>query len=164
MLGLELQDGDELAAPDGLVRSRAARSADGSVRFALSVPLVGNGGSELQHVAFASDDVLAAAAGDARARRAAARDPRQLLRRPRGAHAASSPTTIERMRELGVLYDATGDGELLHFYTELIGPACSSRSSSGAAATTATAPPTRPFASPRTTPWALCRWRRSLRP
>ena len=31
-------DSRELAAPDGLVRSRAARSADGSVRFALNVP------------------------------------------------------------------------------------------------------------------------------
>ena len=61
VLGLELQDGAELAAPDGLVRSRAARSADGSVRFALSVPVVGNGGSELQHVAFACDDIFATA-------------------------------------------------------------------------------------------------------
>ena len=86
VLGLELHDGDELAAPDGLVRSRAARDADGSVRFALSVPLVGNGGSELQHVALASDDVFAAAR--------AMRDrgvpllpiPGQLLRRPRVAH------------------------------------------------------------------------------
>ena len=43
VLGLELQDGRELTAPDGLVRSRAARSADGAVRFTLSVPLVGNG-------------------------------------------------------------------------------------------------------------------------
>jgi 4-hydroxyphenylpyruvate dioxygenase len=30
--------------------------------------------------------------------------------------------TVERMAELGVLYDATSDGELLHVYTELVGP------------------------------------------
>ena len=61
VLGLELEDGAELVAPDGLVRSRAARSADGSVRFALSVPVVRSGEEGHQHVAFASGDVLAAA-------------------------------------------------------------------------------------------------------
>ena len=44
------------------MRSRAAHNADGSVRFALSVPVVGDDGFEIQHVALASDDVLAAAA------------------------------------------------------------------------------------------------------
>ena len=29
---------------------------------------------------------------------------------------------VERMRGLGVLYDATGDGELFHVYTKMIGP------------------------------------------
>ena len=38
VLGLEPRDSVELAAPDGLVRSRAVTSADGSVRFALNVP------------------------------------------------------------------------------------------------------------------------------
>ncbi len=59
--------------------------------------------------------------GDARPRRPAARDPRQLLRRPARAHGLD-PETVERMRELGVLYDATADGELLHVYTEMVGP------------------------------------------
>ncbi len=86
VLGLELEAGAELAAPDGLVRSRAARNADGSVRFALSVPVVGGGSTELQHVAFATRRRVRRRRGDARARRAAAQHPRQLLRRPRRAH------------------------------------------------------------------------------
>jgi 4-hydroxyphenylpyruvate dioxygenase len=121
VLGLELQGGDELATPDGLVRSRAARSADGGVRFALSVPLVAGGASELQHVALATGDVLAAA--EAMRRRGV-----PLLEIPGNyyddlaARTALAPELVERMRALGVLYDATPDGELLHVYTELLGP------------------------------------------
>jgi 4-hydroxyphenylpyruvate dioxygenase len=33
--------------------------------------------------------------------------------------------TVERMRALGVLYDVTAEGELLHVYTEMVGPALS---------------------------------------
>ena len=120
VLGLELQAGHELAAPEGLVRSRAARSADGSVRFALSVPLVGNGGSEVQHVALACADIFAAA-------RAMRERGVPLLAIPGNyyddleARTELEPALIERMRSLGVLYDA-GRGELLHFYTATIGP------------------------------------------
>ena len=122
VLGLELQSGHELASPDGLVRSRAARSADGRVRFALSVPLVGNGGSELQHVAFACADVFAAAEA------MRGRGVPLLAVSPNyyddlAARTKLEPRTIERMRALHVLYDGDGEGgELLHFYTELIGP------------------------------------------
>jgi 4-hydroxyphenylpyruvate dioxygenase len=122
VLGLELESGLELASPDGLVRSRAARSADGSVRFALSVPLVGNGGSELQHVAFACGDIFAAA-------RTMRDRGVPLLAVPDNyyddlaSRTALDPALIERMRELDVLYDAEpGGGELLHFYTAMIGP------------------------------------------
>jgi 4-hydroxyphenylpyruvate dioxygenase len=121
VLGLELQTADELATPDGLVRSRAARGADGSVRFALSVPVVGSDGVAFQHVALASDDVLAAAE--------AMRDRGvPLLAIPDNyyddllARTTLDPETVERMRTLGVLYDATSDGELLHVYTEMVGP------------------------------------------
>ena len=120
VLGLELQTADELATADGLVRSRAARSADGSVRFALSVPVVGDDGFEFQHVALASDDVLAAAEAmrDRGVPLLAIHDNYydDLLAR------GLDPETVERMRELGVLYDATADGELLHVYTEMVGP------------------------------------------
>ena len=39
------------------------------------------------------------------------------------ARTALEPEAIERMRALGILYDADGDGgELLHFYTAMAGP------------------------------------------
>jgi 4-hydroxyphenylpyruvate dioxygenase len=121
VLGLELRSADELVTPDGLVRTRAARSADGSVRFVLSVPAVGADGLDLQHVALASDDVLAAAA--------AMRDRGVPLRRVSGnyyddllARTDLPDDTVARMRELGVLYDVDGDDELLHFFTEMVGP------------------------------------------
>ena len=120
VLGLELQGGDELATPDGLVRSRAARGP--SVRFALSVPLVGADRGELQHVALACDDVFAAA-------RAMRERGVPLLAIPGNyyddlaARTDLEPDAIERMRALGILYDAAGGGgELLHFYTAMLGP------------------------------------------
>ncbi len=120
VLGLELEEGAELAAPDGLVRSRAARNADGRVRFALSVPVVGSGGLELQHVAFACDDVFATAE--------AMRDRGvPLLAIPGNynddlaARTELAPDAIERMSGLGILYDAGERGELLHFYTAMAG-------------------------------------------
>ena len=119
VLGLELEDRAELAAPDGLVRSRAARSADGSVRFALSVPVVGRG-AEIQHVAFACDDVFTCA-------RAMRERGVPLLEIPGNyyddlaARTELEPAAIERMRELGVLYDGSDGGELLHFYTAMAG-------------------------------------------
>ena len=119
VLGLALEDGAELAAPDGLVRSRAARSADGSVRFALSVPSSAAAAAELQHVAFACDDVFARA-------RAMRERGVPLLEIPGNyyddlaARTELDPEAIERMRELGVLY-ARSDGELLHFYTAMAG-------------------------------------------
>ena len=121
VLGLELHGGDELATPEGLIRSRAARDADDNVRFALSVPLVGNGRSELQHLALASHDVFAAA-------RAMRDRGLPLLPIPDNyyedlaARTSLPAATIERMRELGVLYDEAGGSEFLHFYTALIGP------------------------------------------
>jgi 4-hydroxyphenylpyruvate dioxygenase len=116
VLGLELRSAGERATADGLVRSRAAHNADGSVRFALSVPVVGDDGFERQHVALASDDVLAAAA--------AMRDRGVPLRAIHDnyyddllARTDLDAELVERMRELDVHYD--GD---LHVYTEMVGP------------------------------------------
>jgi 3-dehydroshikimate dehydratase len=102
------------------VRSRAARSADGRVRFALNVPLVGRGGAELQHVAFECGDCIVTA-------RAMRDRGLPLLRIPGNyyedlrSRTRLDPRLIEQMRELGVLYDAGEPGELLHFYTAMTG-------------------------------------------
>jgi 4-hydroxyphenylpyruvate dioxygenase len=117
VLGLELQAPGERATTEGLVRSRDAHNADGSVRFTLSVPVVGDNGTERQHVALASDDVLAAAE--------AMRDRGVPLRPVHDnyyddllARTDLEPEAVERMRGLNVRYD---DG-LLHVYTETVGP------------------------------------------
>ena len=62
VLGLHPHEIQELAAPDGLIRSRAVGDRERRVRLALNVPLVAGGtATELQHIAFACDDALAAA-------------------------------------------------------------------------------------------------------
>jgi 4-hydroxyphenylpyruvate dioxygenase len=120
---LDLRPGPstELAAPGGLVRSRALASADGRVRIVLNVPALAGtqrGQAELQHVAFACGDALAAA----------------RAMRDRGAPILPIPDNyyadlearyelefLDELREHDVLYDRTDDGELLHFYSALEG-------------------------------------------
>jgi 4-hydroxyphenylpyruvate dioxygenase len=125
VLGLRLQGDQQLAAPYGLVRSRALASVDRSVRIALSVSLLGRGGSfpggtEPQQIAYACSDVFAASA----ALRAAGGP---VLSIPDNyyvdleARTALAPDVIERMRAHDVLFDRTGDGTFLHFYTPLVG-------------------------------------------
>ena len=123
VLGLEPAESQELAAPDGLVRSRAVAAPDGRVRFALNVPALASplhGQAELQHVAFACDDVLAAA-------RAMRERGVPLLPIPDNyyddlaARLDLDAALLDALRELGVLYDRSAAGELLHFYTARIG-------------------------------------------
>jgi 4-hydroxyphenylpyruvate dioxygenase len=113
----------ELAAPGGLVRSRALASADGRVRIALNVPALAGtqrGQAELQHVAFACVDALAAA-------RAMRTRGAPILEIPGNyyddldARFDLDPALLDALRELGVLYDRSEGGELLHFYSALEG-------------------------------------------
>jgi len=111
------QESQEFAGPEGLIRSRAF--GDGRVRLALNVPLV-EGPSELQHIAFACDDALAAAH-----RCAEAGVPLLAISDnyydDLAARTSLSGERIEALREAGVLYDADEHGELLHFFTALVG-------------------------------------------
>jgi 4-hydroxyphenylpyruvate dioxygenase len=113
----------ELAAPGGLVRSRALATADGRVRIALNVPAhagTQRGQAELQHVAFATADALAAA-------RAMRDRGAPLLPIPDNYYAdlearyELDPELLDALRELDVLYDRSDGGELLHFYSALEG-------------------------------------------
>jgi 4-hydroxyphenylpyruvate dioxygenase len=124
VLGLRPGESLELAAPDGLVRSRAVATPDGRVRVALNVPVLGAaegahpGG--LQHVAFACADALAAA----RAMRDRGAPPLEIPGNYYDDLAARTDldrALVEQMRELGVLYDRDAGGELLHFYTPVVG-------------------------------------------
>ena len=116
---LDLRPGDsaELAAPGGLLRSRAY--AGGGVRIALNVPaLAGAHQAELQHVAFACEDALATA-------RALHERGAPLLPIPANYYddleARFELSFVDELRELGVLYDRDAGGELLHFYTAQVG-------------------------------------------
>ena len=121
VLDLQPSESQELAAPDGLVRSRAFASGDGRVRVVLNVPaLAGGRQGELQHVAFACGDALATA-------RAMRERGVPLVHVPGNYYddlavrLELEPALLEELRELDVLYDRTADGELLHFYTAHIG-------------------------------------------
>jgi 4-hydroxyphenylpyruvate dioxygenase len=121
VLGLEPRGpGLDLAAPDGLVRSRAVATADGAVRLALNVPVTGGGDGGVQHVAFATGDVLAVA----RAMRERGMPP---LRIPGNYYDDLAARTdldadlLDTMRELGVLYDRDAHGELLHLHMPVLG-------------------------------------------
>ena len=67
VLGLQTQHNSEIAAPFGLVRNRAVANPDGTVRVCLSVSVLRRGNewqpgvTDPQHVAFATDDIFAAA-------------------------------------------------------------------------------------------------------
>jgi 4-hydroxyphenylpyruvate dioxygenase len=123
VLGLEARESLEFAAPDGLVRSRAVANRDGSVRFALTVPVLAHGdgqAAEQQHVALACADVFAVA------RRMAERGAPPLAIPGNyyddlAARTDLDDELVDRMRELGVLYDRDARGELLHVYTPVVG-------------------------------------------
>ena len=113
----------ELAAPHGLVRSRAVASADRQLRIALNVPALAGtqrGQAELQHIAFSCDDAIAAA-------RAMRDCGAPILPIPDNyyehldARFELDPALLNALRELGVLYDRSPDGELLHFYSAQVG-------------------------------------------
>ena len=123
VLALEPRESLELAAPDGLIRSRAVSNDDGSVRLALNVPLLAGDPPHpagLQHVAFACDDVLATA----ESMRERGVTPLAIPANYYDDLAARSelePGLIEAMRDLSVLYDRDAGGEFLHFYTPIVG-------------------------------------------
>jgi 4-hydroxyphenylpyruvate dioxygenase len=117
VLDLRPSGSQELAAPDGLVGSRAL--ANDGVRIILNIPaLAGSHQGELQHVAFACEDALATA-------RALRERGVPLLPVPGNYYddlAARTGIDVAPLRALDVLYDRDAQGgELLHFYTARVG-------------------------------------------
>ncbi|MGW0705340.1 bifunctional sugar phosphate isomerase/epimerase/4-hydroxyphenylpyruvate dioxygenase family protein [Streptomyces sp. NPDC002643] len=121
VLGLDARESVDVADPYGLFRSRPVCNADGSVRIALSVgPAPTDDIARSQHIAFATDDVVAAA----RAFRDAGG---RLLAVPANyyddlaARFEFDDGELDTYRELGVLYDRDADGAFRHCYTETVG-------------------------------------------
>jgi 4-hydroxyphenylpyruvate dioxygenase len=125
VLGMEPQAVTEYAAPFGLVRSRAVTGPDRRVRLALSVSLLRRGEwapgvPAPQHIAFATDDIIATA----RAMQAAGAP---LLAVPANYHddldarLEPDPALLAAVRECGLFYDEDGTGRYLHLFTEVLG-------------------------------------------
>ncbi|GGZ62787.1 bifunctional sugar phosphate isomerase/epimerase/4-hydroxyphenylpyruvate dioxygenase family protein [Streptomyces bluensis] len=121
VLGLHAQESVDVADPYGLHRSRAVSNADGSVRIALGVgPAPTDDGARAQHIALATDDVVATA-------RAFLAAGGRLLSLPANYHDdlaaryAFADGELETYRELSILYDRDAHGEFRHCYTHTVG-------------------------------------------
>ncbi|MDK1348575.1 TIM barrel protein [Streptomyces sp. 378] len=121
VLGLRAQDSVDVADPYGLMRSRAVTTPDGSVRIALTVGAAPTDDTvHAQHIALATDDVVAAAR---RFRDAGG----SLLPVPANYHddlAARfefADGELETYRDLGILYDRDAHGVFRHCYTRTVG-------------------------------------------
>ncbi|MEU1102471.1 TIM barrel protein [Streptomyces tibetensis] len=121
VLGLDAQESVDVADPYGLMRSRAVTNADGSVRIALTVGAAPTDDTvHAQHIALATDDVVAAAR---RFRDAGGR----LLPVPANyyddlaARFEFADGELETYRDLGILYDRDAHGAFRHCYTRTVG-------------------------------------------
>ncbi|MEU6178859.1 bifunctional sugar phosphate isomerase/epimerase/4-hydroxyphenylpyruvate dioxygenase family protein [Streptomyces coeruleorubidus] len=121
VLGLHAQESVDVADPYGLRRSRAVTNADGSVRIALTVgPAPTDDTVHAQHIALATDDVVASAR---RFREAGG----GLLPVPANyyddlaARFAFADGELEIYRDLGILYDRDAHGVFRHCYTRTVG-------------------------------------------
>ncbi|MFI8950062.1 bifunctional sugar phosphate isomerase/epimerase/4-hydroxyphenylpyruvate dioxygenase family protein [Streptomyces sp. NPDC053750] len=121
VLGLRPQESVDVADPYGLLRSRAVTTDDGGVRIVLTVgaaPI--DHTAHAQHIALATDDVVAAA----RAFRTAGGP---LLPIPANyyddlaARYEFADGELETYRELGILYDRDDRGTFRHCYTRTVG-------------------------------------------
>ncbi|WP_347103752.1 VOC family protein [Microbacterium sp. 4R-513] len=122
VLDLRTEASVEVAAPIGLVRSQALHTEGDVLRVALN--LVPSGAREddilPQHIAFATQDILALA----RAARARGFRPLPIPANYYDdvqARFRLEPGLLDQLRELDVMYDRDESGEFLHFYTEPVG-------------------------------------------
>ncbi|MFD5001993.1 bifunctional sugar phosphate isomerase/epimerase/4-hydroxyphenylpyruvate dioxygenase family protein [Streptomyces mutabilis] len=121
VLGLRPQESVDVADPYGLLRSRAVSTDDGAVRIVLTVgPAPTDDTAHAQHIALATDDVVAAAR---RYREAGG----PLLPIPANyyddlaARFEFADGELETYRELGILYDRDAHGTFRHCYTHTVG-------------------------------------------
>ncbi|MEV0778295.1 TIM barrel protein [Streptomyces sp. NPDC050428] len=120
VLGLRPHDSFDVADPYGLLRSRAMTNDTGTVRMVLNIARLGDRELSLQHVALATDDIVAVAE---RLRTV----PDALLPIPGNyyddleARYDLGEERHRQLRELGLMYDADETGEFVHLYTTTIG-------------------------------------------
>jgi 4-hydroxyphenylpyruvate dioxygenase len=127
VLGLKVGDSLELADPFGLIRSAGVANSERNVRFVLNVSqspktrtaqtVATAGGASVHHIALSAEDIFATVA----AMRAngvpfvpiSSNYYDDLLTRYE-----LDTKLVDRMRELGILFDRSPDGDYFHIYTE----------------------------------------------
>jgi sugar phosphate isomerase/epimerase/4-hydroxyphenylpyruvate dioxygenase-like putative hemolysin len=125
VLGLHAGETTEIAAPFGLIRSRATADPTQRVRITVNTAPLRRGDwapaiPNPQYVAFSTDDAIASA----RAMRALGAP---VLTIPDNyytdldARLALAPELLAELRDHSILYDRDENGEYLHFYTEMLG-------------------------------------------
>jgi 4-hydroxyphenylpyruvate dioxygenase len=127
VLGLQVGDSLELADPFGLIRSAGVANAERNVRFVLNVSqsaktrtaqaVASAGGASVHHIALSSDGIFSTVA--AMHANGVPFVPisgnyyDDLLTRYE-----LDPELVDRMRELGILFDRSAEGDYFHIYTE----------------------------------------------
>ena len=125
VLGLAARDRQEVASPDGLIRSRAFTDERSPLRFVLNSPVIGRAGMAPhlrrdQHIAFACADLLALARAFA-VREVPVVQISDNYYDDLAARLDLDGRLIAAMRDLNVLYDSEGSGEFLHLYVDIPG-------------------------------------------
>ena len=126
VLGFEAEPAHELVDPYGLIQSRVLESRDRTVRLPLNATasqrtatarfLANYGGGGVHHIAIATDDIFATMA-QMRASGLPLLDIPETYYDGLSAMHDLSAERIDRMRQLGILYDRSGAGEFFHAYT-----------------------------------------------
>jgi 4-hydroxyphenylpyruvate dioxygenase len=128
VLGFTDEPQVELADPYGAFYSRVISSPDGTVRIPLNIAEGGSttvsrfietfGGGGVQQIALSTDDIFGFVP---KAREAGVRflDIPGNYYEDLAARSDLAPELIERMRELGILYDRHKGGEFFHIYTTM---------------------------------------------
>jgi 4-hydroxyphenylpyruvate dioxygenase len=116
----------EIADTLGLIQSQAVESADKSLRITLNGSMASQTlsarfihnymGAGVQHIAFSTDDVFAAAEA-AHANGLPILDISRNYYDDLEARFGLDPALVERMAGLGILYDRDGDAEYFQFYS-----------------------------------------------
>jgi 4-hydroxyphenylpyruvate dioxygenase len=128
VLGFTDEPQVELADPYGAFYSRVLRSNDGIVRIPVNISDGGAtaasrfieafGGGGVQQIALSTNDLFAFVES-ARARGVTFLDIPDNYYEDLSARYDLAPEIIERMRELGILYDRSRTGEFFHIYTRM---------------------------------------------
>ena len=119
----------EIADPMGLVYSQAVETLDGAVRFTLNGSMAAQSltsrfiqsyfGAGVQHVAFATDDIFAAAE-HAQASGLVFLEIGPNYYDDLEARFGLDPDLVARMARLGILYDRDGEAEYFQFYSRAV--------------------------------------------